>query len=141
MREETHFEGKVHQNAAITTKEHQYVLLVRDPRDEELFELPGGRLNLGEQPVQGLQRELMEEIGIEVTVRHVYHTQYVWHEREQRQNLLLMYLAYVPSIDVALRPDPKEVEEVLWVDKDSYTNVPMFKDARESLDAFFTLPI
>lgn len=44
----------------------QEVILIRQyryPVDEELFELPAGRIDLGEDPLFAAQRELIEETG------------------------------------------------------------------------------
>jgi ADP-ribose pyrophosphatase YjhB (NUDIX family) len=40
------------------------VLLVRNDRDE--WELPGGRLEVGESPAECLERELQEETALEI---------------------------------------------------------------------------
>ena len=57
--------------AAVITDARGRVLLTRRKEDSELaglWEFPGGKIEPGESPEQALQRELMEEIGIEVEV-------------------------------------------------------------------------
>ena len=64
---ETHFLGKVAQKAVIVRNGE--VLLVRDPRNPDIWELPGGRLNDGEEPAIGLAREIFEELGAKIQVK------------------------------------------------------------------------
>ena len=58
-----HFFGKVRQKAIIT-KGNQ-VLITRE-RGEDVWEVPSGRLNLGEIHEEGLRREVREELGVEI---------------------------------------------------------------------------
>ena len=70
--QEIHFEGKVAQKAVIVRDGK--VLVVRDPREnQEIWELPGGRLNLGEEPKRGLAREIAEELGVPCEIGEVIH--------------------------------------------------------------------
>lgn len=52
-------------------KHNDKVLLLRrsggNPQFEQLYELPGGKVDFGEDPKATLQREVMEETGLEVT--------------------------------------------------------------------------
>lgn len=55
----------------IVNDEDEVLLLRRHPDDEEsggVWEIPGGRLEQGEDPFTGLRREVREEAGIEVSV-------------------------------------------------------------------------
>ena len=45
------------------------VVLVRNERDE--WELPGGRLELGETPEEGLAREFAEELSVQVAALNI----------------------------------------------------------------------
>lgn len=60
MQTEEHFMGKVAQKAIIVNKGR--VLMTRDPRTPEIWELPGERLNIDEISEEGLQREIQEEL-------------------------------------------------------------------------------
>lgn len=50
----------------------QRILLLKNERNE--WELPGGKLELGEEIEQCLTREIMEETTLDVTVQELIHT-------------------------------------------------------------------
>lgn len=50
--------------------EQGWLLLIRR-RDVELWEMPGGRVESGESPVEAIRREVAEEIGLDVDVRRL----------------------------------------------------------------------
>ncbi|MEZ5451923.1 MAG: Nudix family hydrolase [Thiothrix sp.] len=72
----------LHVMAAVIRGQDGRILLAQRPPDKHQggkWEFPGGKLEVGETPLQGLKRELHEELGIEVQhaqplikVRHVY---------------------------------------------------------------------
>src|SRR5690349_18074746 len=60
--------------ACLVAEQDNTLLLVR-VRDNQHWYLPGGKIEPGEHPEQALQRELHEELGIELnpaTVRYLY---------------------------------------------------------------------
>ena len=67
---EKHFVGQVNQKALI--RKAGKILLIQYPkRDKKVggrWDMPGGRLNLGEKALAGLKREVFEEIGAEIHV-------------------------------------------------------------------------
>lgn len=52
--------------------ENGRIWLRKNPRNE--WELPGGRLEAGEQPVVTIFREIQEELGFEVNVGRIVHS-------------------------------------------------------------------
>lgn len=77
-----HFFGKVRQKAIIT-KGNQ-VLITRE-KGEKTWELPGGRLEFGEIPEEGLKREIQEELGVAIDLKSIIYTgQYIKKVRENR---------------------------------------------------------
>lgn len=77
---------------AAILKQADYILLTRrldGTRHAGLWEFPGGKLDPGESPQEGLQREIREELGIEVSVGEVFDV--VYHRYDWGAVLLLAY--------------------------------------------------
>jgi 8-oxo-dGTP pyrophosphatase MutT (NUDIX family) len=53
------------------------------------WELPGGRMDLDEQPEQTVVRELREELGLEVSVKQLVDA-YIWHKDFGRHPYILL---------------------------------------------------
>lgn len=97
--------------AAILKKDDQ-ILLTRRPegtRHAGLWEFPGGKLDAGESPQEGLQRELREELGIEVRVGEVFDV--VYYRYDWGAVLLLAYHCQQLSGEIR----NLEVAEHRWV--------------------------
>ncbi len=81
--------------AAILQKDGRILLTQRLPgsRHGGLWEFPGGKLDPEESPEEGLQREIREELGIDVQVGAVFDV--VYHRYDWGAVLLLAYLCEV----------------------------------------------
>ncbi len=62
------FNARVH---AVVLDEKERILLGHR-RDKDLWDLPGGSLELGELPTEGVIRETKEETGLEVEVERLF---------------------------------------------------------------------
>lgn len=77
--------------AALLRKQN-LVLITRRPADKPhggMWELPGGKLDVNESPQQALQREMREELGIEVEVEAVFDV--IYHRYNWGAVLILVY--------------------------------------------------
>jgi len=73
------------------------------------WEFPGGKKEDGETLEQCLEREIKEELGIQVQVETLLIT--VYHEYENRTVTLYLFLC----THLSGRPEPLQCEEVRWV--------------------------
>ena len=86
-------------------------VLVIQRRDNGHWESPGGILELGETLEQGVQREVMEETGVQVTVNGLTGVY-------KNMNRGIVALVYRCSIAAGNPRTSSETAAVRWVDKD-----------------------
>lgn len=111
---EVHFLGKVAQKALIQN-ENGEVLLTTDPRSPGFWELPGGRLNEGEDPKTGLARELKEELGVDFIIHEPMHLEQFWQGSDNQNALMIIYRASLNDPQIEFKVAVDEVDEVAWV--------------------------
>jgi len=111
-----------------------HVLLAENDRDE--WELPGGRLELGERPEQCVVREIREEAGLEVEVDGIVDS-WVYPVLPDRQVLIVTYRC-TELDDVAPITVSAEHRDVRWVPLDALARYPMPDGYRRSIDACAT---
>ena len=87
--------------AAVVVRDGKYMICRRGPgrRLEGVWEFPGGKLERGETPEQGLERELREELGIEAHVEGILDAQL---ESEFNEFIILYYRTRIISGEPAL---------------------------------------
>ena len=76
-----------------------------------LWEFPGGKRESGETFEQCLQRELLEELGVEVIVGELFDT--ITHAYPERTVLLKFFLCQLPQGE----PQALDCAAVKWVDR------------------------
>lgn len=114
--------------AAVITRQDK-VLISQRPLDGllgGLWEFPGGKVEPGEDLSSGLQREILEELGVEVAVgdpfgvyQHGYtHFQVTLH-------------AFCCSLKNGSEPSPLQVYDLRWVDREQLPEYPMGKIDRQ----------
>jgi len=134
-RDEEHFVGKVAQKALIIKDD--CVLLVRHKGSEVIWELPGGRINVNEDPKTGLIREIKEELGLEVTVLEAVSVEQFLMKRTNEPHIAIVYKAILVDGEGALTLDPDEIEEVVWVTAENWNKYQMFSNYTQVVDDHF----
>ena len=78
----------------------------------EMWELPGGRLEVGEDPYEGLKREIKEEIGIDIDIVHSLNVKHFTRQDGQIITMII-FLCKPLSKDINISG---EHEEFKWID-------------------------
>lgn len=133
---EEHFVGKIAQKAIIV--KDGKVLLMRDSREGRvIWELPGGRMNINEEPKAALQREIREELGVEVVVGEVVYMEQFLQGSEGKLAFMIAYATTLVDREAVFQTDPTEVCEIAWVSSRELLQYPLFPEFTRALDCYF----
>ena len=134
--QEVHFEGKIAQKV-IVVKEGR-VLLVQDPRGgKDIWELPGGRMNIDEKPQVAVKRELFEELGVDIEVIKVVHMEQFIQGNENARAFVIVYEATLLNSEKDFEVDDTEVSQVRWFTKEEVQEVQLYPEYKRALDIYF----
>lgn len=110
-------------NKALLVNPTGKVLVLRDAghgdhdNSKEKWDFPGGRMNKGEHPVEGLKREVEEETGVVIDTRKIklFYTD-KWGLRGDAENEPIIGLFYIVEVDNVKVELSSEHEEFRWMD-------------------------
>lgn len=115
--------------------ENNQVFLIKS-KDEELYDLPGGGVEIGESVENTLKREAQEEAGLKIKVGSLisYHQDYFYHRKEKRfyQTLLLYFRSKITT--QLEKPSDPNIEFAQFVDGQNLDVYPMLSYVREIID-------
>ncbi len=83
-----------------------------DPHKPGAWDIPGGRLEPGESPFEGVKREAVEEIGCNIEVVMPIDVQHFTRDDDQRITLI-MFVCKLVDKEIKLSP---EHQEYTWLD-------------------------
>ena len=101
---------------ALIFNDKSQVFLMKSPKWDNLYSVPGGRVELGETRAEALKREVLEETGLEIFDEKLFtlHDAVFPKEFHKRKHFVMInYLAKPRKEDVNL--DEKEGIEFVWM--------------------------
>jgi 8-oxo-dGTP diphosphatase len=125
---------------AVIINSNGEVLLTRRsiPPFQGEWVMPGGRIDLGEPIVKALQREVMEEVGLEVEVEDLIDVfEHITQGADNYHFIILYYLCHPLYCSISHNRD--EVDEAKWVSQSELGNYTMPDGTRNVLGKVFPL--
>ena len=137
---EKHFVGNVVQKAII--RKDGKILLIQYPEDKikhsnprawQKWDMPGGRLNIDENPEDGFRRELLEEVGLDVVIRSILTTG-IYISLVGNPIFFLVYDCILKDENQTIKFNDGEAEIVRWVEPTEFFTLPMiYPEYQEAL--------
>lgn len=133
---EIHFEGKIAQKVIV--ERDGKVLLVQDPREgKDIWELPGGRMNIEEEPRAAVAREFYEEMGVPINVHEVVHMEQFMQGNEKRRAFVIVYRATLLDDFNAFKLADEEVSRVGWFSQTDIDEITLFPEYENALAVYY----
>jgi mutator protein MutT len=104
---------------------------------DQKWELPGGRMNVGEQPEEALHREIREELGVEVRIFGIHDSWTFTSERTGQAHIVIVYRCELVD-ETPFHLDGNELTETRWISaSDDLSTMPLFPGYLETFQKFF----
>lgn len=132
---DTHFSGKVAIKALFAKGDK--VLMTRDHRDQDTWDLPGGRIHSGEAIEKAFKREMAEELGVEASPGGSVYSEQVVHTSDGAPHLFITIEGVLSDPDAHFKVPSKELAEVRWIDKNDLDGMKVFENCERALKAWW----
>lgn len=103
-------------------------------KNQGFWELPGGGLNFGELPEDGLTREIREETGLNIAVLKPIIT-WSFLKNNNKQVIGITYLCEAKDEKVTIS---EEHEDFAWVKKEDFDNINLLPELKEDIKKWMT---
>ncbi len=103
-------------------------------KNQGYWELPGGGLDFGEFPEDGLAREIKEETNLEIIVLRPLIT-WSFIKNNNKQVIGITYLCEAKNNTVTIS---EEHEDFAWVKKEDFDNINLLPELKEDIKKWMT---
>ena len=121
--------------AALLLGPNGHTLLVRK-RGTQAFMQPGGKIDPGEQPLQALARELLEELGLRIDPAQARYLGVFSARAANEPGFEVQAELFQLHIDAPVQP-AAEIEEVQWIDPLTEGNLTLAPLTRDLILPFY----
>jgi 8-oxo-dGTP diphosphatase len=128
-------------STGLLMKDDKVLVIQRSEREKFLpgyYELPGGKVDFGEDPAEALAREFKEEVDLDVKVGNPYHTFSYISENGNRHTVEILYK--VSLADEMTKPNIKLSEDhsdSKWVGLDQLEQLQLSDEIKSCIKKGF----
>jgi 8-oxo-dGTP diphosphatase len=101
----------------------------------DVFEFPGGHIDYGEDMVEGLSREIQEELGMRVAIGDPFACFTYLNEIKRSHSIEVIYFGQFTDPIENIKINPEDHSEYIWIAKDELPNI--FTDQKGADDTEF----
>ncbi len=95
------------------------------------YEMPGGHIEFGEDIVDGLKREIMEELNMQISVGEPFCVFTYMNDLKGSQSIEVDYFAVFNDSIESLKINPAEHSEFLWISENELDKIASNIDEQE----------
>ena len=128
---------------ALITNGKQLLLVKKsndDPHHPNEWEIPGGRIEFGENLEEHLKREIMEEVGLEIEIGAPF-GMWTWIMKKGSDEIQVIAVASICTVVSGSLTSQNQVEDdflsqIQWVDYDKVLDLPIIQDVYPLIKRF-----
>lgn len=122
---------------AILIIENQQILTMQyNYGGQEVYNLPGGNLELGEHLSDALAREMQEELGIGVSVGEMILVGEVYFEERKKHTLHLLFEGKITEGSPTLNPKETSAIAIKWLTISDLTTINLYPNLSKQIQDY-----
>lgn len=104
---------------AVVINENKELLVIKEKVSNIGYKLPGGHIDNGEMISKALEREVLEETGINVEFESIISLGHFYPHQFHKSNLYVLCIAKAKTFEINIQ-DTKEIIDAKWMDVNEY---------------------
>jgi ADP-ribose pyrophosphatase YjhB (NUDIX family) len=122
--------------AILIIKNQQVLTMQYKYGGQEVYNLPGGNLELGEYLSDALARELQEELGIDIVIGEMILVGEVYFEDRKKHTLHILYEGEITAGILILNPKETSALTIKWLDINDLDAVNIYPNLSKSIKEY-----